>query len=558
MLRIQHSASPGAFVLRSLVFLGAALIAPILFAQAPVRSTGMPNVIPSTQRQFAIPFEIRTDHATDSAKEIELLVSRNGGVGWHVNNRLPLEAKSFTFQAEADGEYWFAFRTVSLSGVIRPSGGGGPQLRVLVDTVSPEISVIMEQQSGGEMLVSWKVTEKNFQGKKPTFAVSALSAFEAAKNWIPLTVDSKHLRQSGDTLEGRFLFWPYIPGSGPSGPGEIELRMTAEDTAGNQSETSCVARITPVGSHPASIVGNIPSKKDGEESEHGTNGTAGPITPPRPLRVRRALRDNSAPVSLEPILQKPELAKNGDDPFTDWNFSETLADLERPEAMPERLTEKAVAVSMEESDDLAQLLLARMDGLFDGRFAQERAALAEKKADEINESQRAFSWENGPVFPEAPELPALASIPVETPKPVSAEPYAVVASAVATESRETSETESNQNIMIPATGQIVGISLNTATSPAQIIVKWNVGSEIDQSGLIDVLRSASPEGPWRPIARSLANSGEYWWYLSKIDLEPFYINVEFSGAGGKRHSDQTGSPIHVDPAWLATADGDGE
>ncbi len=79
-------------------------------------------------------------------------------------------------------------------------------------------------------------------------------------------------------------------------------------------------------------------------------------------------------------------------------------------------------------------------------------------------------------------------------------------------------------------GKITGISLNTATSPAQIIVKWQVGNDESRSGLIDVLRATSLDGPWQPIAKSLPNSGEYWWYLSEIDLEPFYVRVYFYDA----------------------------
>lgn len=580
MLNFRPSTSLGA-LFRSVILATGLLSGPAsdLSAQTPAATPSA--VIPSTQRQFAIPFEIRTDHATDPAREIELLVSKNGGLQWFTESRRPLDAKSFPFQTDSDGEYWFAFRTISVAGVTRPSGSG-PTLRVLVDTLAPDIDVAMQQQPGGEMLVSWKVTEKNFQGKRPDFAVSAVSAFSSEEKRIPLLVDSKHLRTAGDTMEGRFLFWPYIPsGDTPDGdlpgPAEIELRMVAVDAAGNRTEKSRTAKIKPVSSRPASPVGNL-----GDFSEKAENATpqgpalgldrlnpstyavnrhptaVEPITPPRPLRVRRRVREKIDNVALEPILQRPEMVRQTDDDFADWDFGETLADLESTTNEEKRQTELPVPSPVkdnEEPEDLAARLLARMDGLFEGQFHKDKLSTVKNTVDMPDESKQPpseWAWNEGPFFPELPESPdrpeligmaeptpdreSMADLFGDAPSPQPAEPQAAVA-----ENRSEST----------AAGRISGISLNTLTSPAQIIVKWEIGDEADRSGLIEIFRAASPEGPWQPIVRSLSNSGEYWWYLSKIDLEPFYIAVEFTDTRGKRHQDRTDSPIHVDPAWLS-------
>ena len=107
---------------------------------AQERSAFVPSgtPIPCNQRSFSIPFEVRNDGASDPPKEIELLYSSDRGARWFSVKRLPLDAKKFDFTAPSDGEYWFIFRTITLSGVIKAANQSGPQLRVLVDTVLPE------------------------------------------------------------------------------------------------------------------------------------------------------------------------------------------------------------------------------------------------------------------------------------------------------------------------------------------------------------------------------------------------------------------------------------
>ena len=104
------------------------------------RSSSVPSgtPIPCNQRSFSIPFEVHNDGASDPPKEIELLYSSDRGTRWFSAKRIPIAEKKFDFTAPGDGEYWFLFRTITLSGVIKATNQSGPQLRVLVDTVSKE------------------------------------------------------------------------------------------------------------------------------------------------------------------------------------------------------------------------------------------------------------------------------------------------------------------------------------------------------------------------------------------------------------------------------------
>ena len=110
---------------------------------AQERSSTVPGVspIPCNSRSFSIPFEVRNEGVADPPKEIELLYSTDRGVRWFSFKRVPVDAGKFDFTASNDGEYWFIFRTITLSGLIKSTSQSGQQLRVLVDTSSPNASI---------------------------------------------------------------------------------------------------------------------------------------------------------------------------------------------------------------------------------------------------------------------------------------------------------------------------------------------------------------------------------------------------------------------------------
>ena len=97
-------------------------------------------------------------------------------------------------------------------------------------------------------------------------------------------------------------------------------------------------------------------------------------------------------------------------------------------------------------------------------------------------------------------------------------------------------------------GSISGIDLNNANTRPRIVVQWNTGPEQSWGNAqIDVLRGTTREGQWSPIAINLPNSGEYWWYLSPEDLNPFYIAVRIRSVHSGNSVDITQSRIEIDP-----------
>ena len=109
----------------------------------------LPPLMPVNVSNFTIPFEI--GGSDNVIREVELLVSKDRGRRWHSAARQPVETGKFAFRADTDGEYWFAFRTITLTGNVSPMVGQ-PALRVLVDTGNPILVSPARSNDSGPIL----------------------------------------------------------------------------------------------------------------------------------------------------------------------------------------------------------------------------------------------------------------------------------------------------------------------------------------------------------------------------------------------------------------------
>jgi len=104
-------------------------LAPSTFGQQT-----LPPLIPVNVLNFTIPFEI--GDSANAIRNVELFVSQDRGRRWNFVAREPVETGKFAFRADGDGEYWFAFRAATSTG-IPTAMPRHPELRVLVNTKNP-------------------------------------------------------------------------------------------------------------------------------------------------------------------------------------------------------------------------------------------------------------------------------------------------------------------------------------------------------------------------------------------------------------------------------------
>jgi hypothetical protein len=164
---------------------------------------------------FRIPFQ--TD-AGGRLKQIQLHVSTDKGVTWKQEAAVVPTERFFDFRAPQDGLYWFTVRTVDLENRANPPSldGARPGLRVVVDTQAPSVRLRTLPSRDGEVGVEWEIREENLLpgGVRLDYRL-------AGGAWVPVASD---LAGNGQKS------WR------PSTNGPVEVRLTAEDRAGNRSE----------------------------------------------------------------------------------------------------------------------------------------------------------------------------------------------------------------------------------------------------------------------------------------------------------------------------------
>ncbi|MDR3199359.1 MAG: hypothetical protein LBU34_15935 [Planctomycetaceae bacterium] len=530
------------------------LFIPVCFAGFAF-GQNLSELIPAKTRELTIPFEVRPDRSADPIKEVELLYSQNRGVHWHSSDRKPLETGKFGFKTETDGEYWFAFRTITLSGAIKQSSTNTP-IRVLIDATPPKLSFEIKQLDSGEIQVDWKAEDQYFQMKRPDFAVSNSAGSSdngSEKNRMPLNIDARNIRVIDSGLEGSFRFLPEI------GTSQLELRASIRDFAGNRVEKTSSITIKPV-QHEKIPQPNTPVVKAIPENTATpkTNSISlipEPLTPPKPVRMQQQTKtkntknsnsNSSNSPSKNKLLQKsdaatPEMIENiPETKENDTNENDTDKD-----DMNKDDTDKT---------DLPIPILVSPDGKVAGIFEQlkERQAVISNKSDKITEELLANM---GAFFEGGLPVEVTKAVPKTSATTDSAGTPSNVTQSVVGESG-VRESVVRQPVIppaeskLPVAGIITGISLNKTSPQPQIIVKWNVGDVPWQESQIDILRGSSKQGPWQPIAINLHNNGEYWWFLTSLDLTPFFIMVRIRNIYNGTISDITQSPIEIDPTLL--------
>ncbi len=198
----------------------ASLVLLLAFAPSPVHAQSG-NPIYSRQSVFRIPFEV--DASERRLRDVELYVSDDQGQNWRKAATASPEQRGFNYRAERDGLFWFAVRTVDIGGRATPASIQSlrPQLRVVIDTQTPIVTVRPKPNRDAGFGISWDVRDENLD--LSTLAVEY--RLPAGADWIPLRVDPAAVGERS-----------WDPGTN----GAIEVRVRVQDYAKNEG----VARLT--------------------------------------------------------------------------------------------------------------------------------------------------------------------------------------------------------------------------------------------------------------------------------------------------------------------------
>jgi len=252
------------------------------------------------QRLFFIPYQVtQRGKLLDPIAKVQLLSSRTGANDWVTLEEAEPNVQGFSYHAPEDGEYWFALRHLDRRGQPWPSAAVQPQMRLVVDTVLPELTLEGSHDATGEVVIRYEARDANL---KPDSLVVEVQGSD--NRWSPLRLGTPDVAQP-DRLVGRVRWRP------PTGTEGILVRASIADHAGQHAQAN--AEI-PTVSRQHSVPSTQPSLR-------------GP-TLNRPTLNRPTLnRPSSVNTITNPFLRTAEL------PSHDWPANNRLP---RPATPPQQ------------------------------------------------------------------------------------------------------------------------------------------------------------------------------------------------------------------------------
>lgn len=207
---------------RWLVVLGGLVVGTVQ-AGIAAEPTGLPELVRTSQRVFAIPFRLPKPTTADAAvTRVELHASRDFGITWSVAGQATPTDGSIAYRADTDGEYWFRIRAIDREN--RARGGEGPDLRVLVDAAAPRLAGRVWKGADGEIICRYAAADDSIAVDSISFAYRL-----AGSEWKTIAAEPILARQSPAHLIGEEIWWA---GQDVS---DLAVRIEVTDAAGHNT-----------------------------------------------------------------------------------------------------------------------------------------------------------------------------------------------------------------------------------------------------------------------------------------------------------------------------------
>ncbi|MDA1180266.1 MAG: hypothetical protein O2931_15905, partial [Planctomycetota bacterium] len=186
----------------------------------------LPDPIATRQQVFTIPFTVNPRETPPA--EVRLYVSADGGATWKFYQRQSPDSGGFHFRAAEDGDYCFAVWTVQERSPVQESSPAAinsalrAELRVVVDTVLPDLEFTANVGHAGELRAKWTASDAHLSPNplKIEYRTGG-SAWKGVA--LPPPAGARSLQ-----VQGEVSWW-----AEPASDGMVEVRAILEDQAGN-------------------------------------------------------------------------------------------------------------------------------------------------------------------------------------------------------------------------------------------------------------------------------------------------------------------------------------
>lgn len=502
-------------------------------------AAGLDKPIVTNKARFRIPYKFDAQALQKmNAKELQLFLSTDQGRTWERTQSIAPDSGKFEFQAPADGNYWFAVRTLDGNNQLHPPGQQlEPGLWVLVDATEPRLDLTLQPAADGKIQLSWNATDTNLEAT--TLKLEYLQS--GSNSWQPVAVIP---RASGQTS------WN-LPATGI-----VAARGTISDTAGNSTSSQTQYEVTP-SSKPAMVSPHVPIY----DRRHPI--AESPASPTLGLTDQYPQPDSSFSPSFRnleprgegtglprfPVDQRPVLAPQRETavitPFQSSQLVSSAAP-NRPQITGERFpgSESAGTTVPPRTDNSRTRVVNsrrfqvgyRVDDVGPSGVGGVELFVTE------NRGRQWFKYGDDPdrrspfevevprdgEFGFAIRVRSGAGLIADPPQPNEAPSIVVVVD----------ETPPRLELLPVQQGQ--GLNTN------QLVISWKIDDEHPSDKPISIYFSSHPQGPWEPISAWRADTGQMEWTMSANNPSQIYLRLLGRDAAGNIATVDSRQPIVVD------------
>jgi hypothetical protein len=440
--------------------------------QAPADGDGF---VCSPQSTFRIPIELSASER-QGISAIRLFVSEDQGETWVRHSDGDPAMDVVTFRASKDGPYWFAIALVDKAGVQTPGDVRGiePGLKVLVDTQKPEMQLKAIRNRAGRRGIRWTFDDSNIDTNTYRLAVRD----ESTGRWREY--DIRHPEEK--------MVW-FDPNEAFS-----KLQACVKDRAGNE-------RVIEL-----EVIGEQFSRKD--INQFAIQSRAASMQPSVvPVSAEEPAAGPAAPSPVKnAVAQQPVMSREADPRSSGFDRPSDPSPAE-PVARP-RMPMMSEPKTPFASSNGPEPTLCSSNHIVVNYVVEASASGGRPMAELWAQQPGVQGWQLIGVDEDG-RTPIEAKLPSEgawglkivvregvdpTPGPAAGSPPEMVVEVDAT----------------PPQVRVAPASLNDG----RVLIRWEASDANLDAQPIDLLYSASPRGPWRPLATGLKNVGEYVWDIA--------------------------------------------
>ncbi|HJZ91667.1 MAG TPA: hypothetical protein VKE40_12405 [Gemmataceae bacterium] len=459
-------------------------------------------------------------------KELLLYVSSDQGQTWqHHATATPDRDTFFTFNAPADGVYWFNMVVVDKALRREPPDvfKVTPALKVLFDTKKPVIAITAAQRNGDDVTVGWKVTERN-----PDWSKFKLEYSTNGANWTPVPTRPEP--------DGSAQFKV-------TGASNVTVRVALTDVAGHTGEATSPVAGTTVASKP---VGD-PIAQVGSTSDLASPPVPGG-TGPAPVVVPPVAKDNRLP-------NEPKGTETFPPPPGAPGAPPTVG--------PGEPKNDALNVSTTAPSYLPAPLVINVTTFKMAYEVEDRGASGVAKAEVWVTRDEGRTWRQWTVV-EKPESPLAIDLAKYGPKDMEGiYGFKVLLQSGAGLSREAPKPGDAPDLRVDVDVTPPAVTIfepvPDRTQKDTMVLRWTAVDRNLATDPITLEWSDGPRGPWMPIAaadalgassgaaKRLPNSGSYAWKLpANFPTHKVFLRVTARDTAGNITEVTSTEPILVD------------